>query len=175
MSNRKWPRRRVAVLVAVAAAAVAGLPASAEASATASTPKHHKSRTDCIVYEDLTEKVLGRTYTDNPPAGYSAGDTGTFNNQLISAQGAVLAAVAGTSLVVYVDATNIWTLIDNTDTFADGAVRSAGLWNAAKLSTGEWVSVPSVGISGPYAGKTGTRSFRATSTPNVYDSKLELC
>jgi hypothetical protein len=160
-------RKRVAAVIALAGVVVAALPA------TASTATPGRSR--CIVMDNLTEKVLEAGLRDTPPEGYSPGDVGWYKNQLISPRGKVLADVEGTSDIIYVDEDNLWTIMDNTDTFADGAIRSNGITDATRLLANEWVSVPAVGVSGRYAGKTGTRSFVRTATEGIYDSKIRLC
>src|SRR5262249_50966420 len=156
----------LAVAVAVAVATVAAQPIAASAA---------PARSHCIVFDQLTEKVLQAGFNDLPPAGYSPGDVGTWHNQLISASGAVIADVNGSSLIVAVSASQLPTSLQNTDTFVNGEVRSAGMMDAYAVLAGKWISIPAFGVSGRYQGKVGTRSFRMTSVPNVYEANLTLC
>jgi hypothetical protein len=157
-----------AAAVAITAAALVALPGSAS-----SAPDHHNR---CAVYLGLTEKVLESHYDDQPPTGFSVGDGGSYVNQLITRNGTVVATVSGTSVAVYQDGPQLWTVMTNTDKFADGDVIAAGLNDVTALMAGEWLSLPAKGVSGKLAGMTGTRSFKKRiDTPDLYDSKLVLC
>jgi hypothetical protein len=151
---------------ALAAIAVVAVPTAASAA---------PAKPHCIIFDQLTEKVLAAGFTDLPPAGYSAGDIGTWHNQLITAEGDVIADVNGTSDIVHADASELSVYLQNTDTFVNGEVRSAGMMNGYALFAGQWVTIPAYGVSGRYQGRVGTRSFRLTSVPNVYQANLTLC
>ena len=165
--RRRGLKLASAVVLALAVSAVTAVPANA-------APAPDKPH--CIVYDNLTEKVLTASFTDVPPEGYSVGDLGRWDNNLISADGVVLAEAIGGSIVKYNnEEQGLGVYQWNTDTFANGVVKEAGMTDGWALLAGEWISIPAWGVSGKYRGLVGTRSFKRTSEDGIYQSKLELC
>jgi hypothetical protein len=156
--------RRAAVALTLAVTALGGTPAIASAAASSG----------CVVYDNLTEKVLESHYDDQAPAGYSVGDSGTFHNQLIK-DGVVIADVTGTSHAVYQSGDHLYTIMENKDVYKDGVVQALGINDTSALIAGEKLSIPAVGLSGKLKGKIGTRSYQRTATDGVYTSSLKLC
>ncbi|MGP3972107.1 allene oxide cyclase barrel-like domain-containing protein [Streptomyces sp. 6N223] len=152
----------------------AGVTASLFAAAPAGASAAEAGRGGCVVFDNLTETVLEATYDDVAPEGISVGDGGTWHNTLTTEDGEFLADVTGSSRALFEVGEELYTLQDNTDTLADGVVRSVGVTETFSLIDGEKQSIPAWGVSGRYAGLVGERTFQKTGE-DVYVSSLRLC
>jgi hypothetical protein len=149
--------RRSALLGALAAAVcTAVVPAGSASAASVPAP---------VSFDNLQEVVISLTYNDVPPAGPSVGDTGTYVDDLYTADGTEIGVVTGTADILYQDPASgdLYSLYNQSITLPGGTIHAEGLVNVDDEIAGDWVTVPAWGTGGKYRGLIGTRSWQAVS------------
>lgn len=174
MSPNKKLRRLLlpigaAALVAGGMAVIGAAPSTAAtqntAAATARTAKSETSRTVTLNLVDrLTKWYPSETASPtDPPIGYMTVWFGSIQNADDAAQAP--APASGNLAIVGKDASTGATTAHMSELiqFSDGAIRYDGLYNRTDAIAQKWITVRAVGVSGRYAGLSGTVHWRITS------------
>lgn len=104
----------------------------------------------------LTEVTTSFVPVDAPPPGPSVGDSFTFTADLLAGEDPV-GTSAGRSVTIRQESGGDLTgfIIERLD-LADGSIIAFGRYDQSGLQRGEPATIRAVGLSGAYAGRTGT-------------------
>lgn len=164
------PRGGIFACVAVAATAV--LATTAPAAVAGTVPATTADQEQCVSLGDLTSVQTSFVTQGGPGIGESA----TFTDNILDSSGQTIGTRQGWVYIAYADPStgDLMALYDAVFTLPSGLVDSSGVIDTADALAGKVTTIAGFGLTGAYAGMTGTVSnLKVTATTDTVN--IDLC
>jgi hypothetical protein len=134
---------------------------------------------NALVLTDLSEKLLKYDSNNDDFSGSSptVNDRAAVEYQLFDSGGGLIGQTRGVGQMLYKRAEDGHHIAYFSEeiTLADGnIIRTGGLVDDARLTTGEQATITAVGVAGPFCGAIGFRQFRPVVAHELYESSIVL-
>jgi hypothetical protein len=127
---------------------------------------------DCAVLSDLTSVQV----TDVTDGGPGIGESATFTDKILNAQGQVIGTRQGWAYIAYADPStgDLIALYSAVFNLSSGIIESSGRIDTADTLTGKATVIHGTGLTGAYAGLTGTVSNQKV-TDTTDTVAIDIC